>query len=75
MIADATASRHETARRLLTGIPSPITLRELIRLRVREEVARYNADPGPRYSGLVQPVDAEVALNAPAPVRRRLDWE
>jgi hypothetical protein len=43
---------------------------------VREEVARYNADPGPRFNGLVQPLDAEATLNGYAIARpRRLDWE
>lgn len=75
-IADGTAPGHETARRLLEGVPSPITLRELIRLRVREEVARYNANPARRFNGLVQPVDAEATLNGYALARpRRLDWE
>jgi hypothetical protein len=75
-IADASAPGRETARALLAGVPSPITLRDLIRFRVREEVARYNAAPGPRFNGLVQPSDAEVTLNSYAIARpRRLDWE
>ena len=75
-IADATALGRETARQLLTGLPSPVTLRELIRFRVREEVARYNANPAPRFNGLVQPIDAEATLNGYSLTRpRRLDWE
>jgi hypothetical protein len=75
-IADATAPGLEMARRLLAGVPSPVTLRELIRFRVREEVARYNANPAPRFNGLVQPVDAEASLNGYELTRpRRLDWE
>jgi hypothetical protein len=76
IVADATVPGRETARQLLAGVPSPVTLRELIRLRVREEVARYNANPAPRFNGLVQPVDAEATLNGYALARpRRLDWE
>lgn len=75
-IVDATASGRETARRLLAGVPSPVSVRELIRFRVREEVARYNANPAPRSSGLVQPVDAEAVLNGYSSRRsRRLDGE
>ena len=75
-IADATAPGRETARQLLAGVPSPVTLRQLIRFRVREEVARYNANPAPRFNGLVQPVDAEATLNGYSLTRpRRLDWE
>jgi hypothetical protein len=75
-IADATAPGRETARQLLAGVPSPVTLRELIRFRVREEVARYNLHPTPRFIGLVQPVGAEASLTGYAlPQPRRLDWE
>jgi hypothetical protein len=44
-------------------VPGVITIRELIRLRVREEVARYNAQPTQRFNGLVRPADAEEDLN------------
>jgi hypothetical protein len=40
VVADTTASGTETARVLLEDVPSPVRLRELIRHRVREEVAR-----------------------------------
>ena len=39
------------------------TLRELIRRRVFQEVAEYNAKPHPVFQGLVRPADAEVTLN------------
>jgi hypothetical protein len=75
-ITDATGPGQETARQLLAGVPSPVTLRDLIRFRVREEVARYNANPTRRFNGLVQPVDAEANLNGYALTRRRrVDWE
>jgi hypothetical protein len=57
-------------------VPDTITVRDLVRLRVREEVARFNAAPTQRFQGLVRPSDAEVDLNGyrlKAP--RRLDWE
>jgi CelD/BcsL family acetyltransferase involved in cellulose biosynthesis len=55
-------------------------LRDLIRTRVREEVARYNASPQPEFHGLVQPTDAEVRLSGSRVayhlrVARKLDWE
>jgi hypothetical protein len=75
VVTDATAAGKETARLLLEGLPSSLTLRDLIRFRVREEVARHDASPAPRFNGLVQPSDAEVHLNGYAPPRaRRLDW-
>ena len=73
--------RDETATGRPTGtmeldVPEVITLRELIRLRVREEVARYNAQPAERFRGLVRPVDAEEDLNGyRMPRPHRIDWE
>ena len=40
-----------------------LTLRELIRRRVFQEVAEYNAQQGPVFRGLVRPNDAEATLN------------
>jgi hypothetical protein len=76
VVTDAGTTGGETARLLLRGVPALLTLRELIRFRVREEVARYNANPAPRFSGLVRPSDAEADLNGyMRPRSRRLDWE
>ena len=59
----------------LEEIPSRITLRDLIRTRVREEVATYNSAPTREFRTLVQPVDAEVTLNGyRLREPRRLDW-
>ena len=75
-VTDATASGRETARLVLERVPTPVTLRDLIRFRVREEAARYNADPVTRFAGLVQPTDAEATLNGYVLTRPRiLDWE
>jgi hypothetical protein len=75
VLADTTASGTETARLLLDDVPSPVRLRDLICLRVREEVARYNTRPVARFNGLVQPTDAERTLNGYVlRVPRTLDW-
>jgi hypothetical protein len=75
-ITDETASGRETVRMLLDDVPSPVRLRDLIRHRVREEVARFNAGPGQLFNGLVQPTDSEATLNGYAlRDRRRLDPE
>ncbi|MEU4696581.1 hypothetical protein [Nonomuraea dietziae] len=43
---------------------------------MREEVARYNAAPSPRFHGLVKPSDAEAELNGyRMRTARKLDWE
>jgi len=62
----------------LAGVDSRITLRDLIRTRVREEAARYNAKPagGDVFRGLVMPdgaVPAPGGFRMPNP--RRVDWE
>ncbi|MFB9881211.1 hypothetical protein ACFFMN_25075 [Planobispora siamensis] len=60
----------------LPGLPERISARELVRLRVREEVARHNAAPSHRFRGLVRPTDAEAELNGyRMRTARRLDWE
>jgi hypothetical protein len=73
---DETAAGKPVGAWEVAGLPERMTVRELIRLRVREEVARYNARPGSRFNGLVRPDDAEAELNGyrmGAP--RRIDWE
>ncbi|GAA3792821.1 hypothetical protein GCM10023083_30310 [Streptomyces phyllanthi] len=53
-----------------------LTLRELVRRRVFQEVAEYNARTPEVFHGLVQPVDAERVLNGYAlRTRRRIDPE
>ncbi|MGW6736175.1 hypothetical protein [Streptomyces sp. NPDC055013] len=53
-----------------------LTVRELIRRRVFQEVAEYNACTPEVFQGLVQPKDAERVLNGYAVrTRRRLDPE
>ncbi len=53
--------------------PQPeISVRELIRLRVWQEVAAYNQQQGETFSGLVQPTDAERTLNGYKMRRPRL---
>lgn len=59
-LRDETASGGALGSLSLTGLPDRLTVRELLRLRVREEVARHNASPSRRFAGLVRPDDAEV---------------
>ncbi|GEM_PF-240096 len=51
---------------------SEISVRELIRLRVWQEVEAYNQQQGETFSGLVQPTDAERTLNGYKMRRPRL---
>ena len=75
-IEDRTATGKPIGSIDLPDVPDRITLRDLIRLRVREEVARYNLKPVDTFEGLVQPEDSQplargYRLRAP----RRLDCE
>ena len=73
---DETATGKPVAAWRIEGLPVRMTVRELIRLRVREEVARHNARPSDRFNGLVRPDDAEADLNGyRLREPRRLDWE
>ncbi len=61
---------------ILSWLEETLPLRELIRQRVYQEVAEYNARQIGTFHGLVQPTDAERTLNGyrlrtPKP----LDWE
>ncbi|MGW2561777.1 hypothetical protein ACWCXB_21495 [Streptomyces sp. NPDC001514] len=73
---DETATGRPVAEWKVAGLPQRMTVRELIRLRVRDEVARFNASPSDRFHGLVRPDDAEAELNGyRLREPRRLDWE
>ncbi len=75
-VRDETPTGREVGEFVIPEIDEHCTLRDLIRARVREEVARYNAAPQPIFRGLVQPTDAEVRLNGyHLEVTRKLDWE
>lgn len=75
-VRDETSPGRVAGTLTLEEIPSALTVRELIRTRVREEVARANAAPGGELRTLVEPVDAERTLNGFRLRKpRRLDWE
>jgi hypothetical protein len=77
-IRDESGAGRVAATITLDGVDSRITVRDLIRTRVREEVARYNAAPADTgiFRGLVVP---DGAVPAPGgflmPKPRRVDWE
>ena len=75
-IKDQSGAGRVGATTTLEGISSMITLRDLVRTRVREEVARYNAGPSNVFSGLVMPEGAQPAADGfRMPKPRRIDWE
>jgi hypothetical protein len=71
-VRDETMTGKETGSFVLLDLPDTITVEELIRWRVREEVERHNAGTEATFRGLVQPTAAEEEINEPRE-RRRID--
>lgn len=71
---DETTSGENRSAGIFQFETASITLREIIRLRVQQEVARFNAAESEVFQGLVQPEESERILNG---VRSRpvLDWQ
>lgn len=60
----------------LEFLDETLTLREVIRRRVHEEVKEFNAKQTEHFRGLVQPTDTEQTLNGfRLKQGRKLDWE
>ena len=77
-IKDQSGAGKVAATMTLDGINSCITVRDLIRTRVREEVARYNAKTAGTdiFHGLVMPAGAEPTPDGfRMPRRRHVAWE
>jgi len=78
-IKDLSGAGKVAATMTLDGIDSCITVRDLIRTRVREEVAGYNAATAASsdiFHGLVMPDGAEPTPDGfRMPRRRHVDWE
>lgn len=74
-VRDETPFGETTGALTLEFLTERVTMRELIRSRVYQEVTEYNAQQGGLFKGLVQPRDAErtregFRLRTP----RRIDW-
>ena len=83
-IRDESATGNVTNELTLDVLTETITVRELIRSRVYQEVQDYNlrqrtagAAGGATFRGLVTPSDAERALNGAVKLRkpREIDWK
>lgn len=75
-ILDKAASGEQFLTRQLEVTSEPVTLRELIRQRIRKEVDEFNRDQSDVFSGLIQPTDTERVLNGyRLKSRRKLNWE
>ena len=75
-VYDETTSGGRMNELTLEFLNERVSVRELIRSRVYQEVTEYNARMPEYYRGLVQPTDAERVLNGyRLRERRKLDWE
>jgi hypothetical protein len=76
IIYDETLSGEKMPRLTLNFAVQRITVRDLIRDRVYQEVRDYNQSQPEYFRGLVQPTDSEQVLNGyKMPQRRLIDWE
>ena len=75
-ITDATPSGKKLRTFTLDSLTERMSVREIIRARIWQEVRDYNAKCGEIFHGLVQPTDAERALNGwRVKERRAIDWK
>jgi hypothetical protein len=74
-LLDETTSGECHAAGTLACDSGTLTLRELIRLRVQQEVERFNQSDTKVFRGLLEPHETERLLNPERPSHRRLDWE
>jgi len=75
-IADKTTAGRDVHTFTLDFLTEHVTVREIIRSRVYEEVQLYNTTHTEYFRGLVQPTDAETTLNGyRLRQRRKIDWE
>jgi hypothetical protein len=76
MVRDETTSGSVSEPITLEFPTEQITVRELIRERVYQEVQDYNREKAGAFKGLVQPTEAEVALNGyRLKPGREIDWK
>jgi hypothetical protein len=75
-IRDETATGKQTGQTVVEFLTETITIRDLIRGRVYQEVQDYNTKHPETFRGLVQPTDAEQTLNGfKLKKRREIDWK
>jgi hypothetical protein len=75
-IFDAPLHGERTVASGISLDAGPATLRDLIRGRLQQEVARYNQALPETFQGLVQPEESEQILNGfRMKTKRPLDWE
>ena len=75
-IHDETSSGQKTHTFTLECLTERMTVRELLRARIYQEVQDYNTREPEYFRGLVEPTQAERTLNGyRLRERRKLDWQ
>jgi hypothetical protein len=75
-VHDERASGERTHSVTLSFPTERLTVRELIRERIYQEVQDYNVAQTEYFNGLVEPTDAEKTLNGfKLRKKRKIDWE
>jgi hypothetical protein len=75
-IHDETSSGRKTHSFTLECLTERMTVRELIRARIYQEVQDYNTREPEYFHGLIEPTQAERTLNGyRLRERRKLDWQ
>lgn len=75
-IHDETTSGQKTHSFTLECLTERMTVRELIRARIYQEVQDYNTREPEFFRGLVEPTQAERTLNGyKLKARRKIDWQ
>jgi hypothetical protein len=75
-IHDETASGTKTNTFTLDCLTERMTVRELIRARIYQEVQDYNQKQPECFRGLIEPTDAERVLNGyKLKTHRNIDWQ
>jgi hypothetical protein len=75
-VHDERATGERTHSVTLSFPTERLTVRDLIRERIYQEVQDYNLKEGEYFNGLVEPSDAEKTLNGfKLRKQRKIDWE
>jgi len=75
-IHDETASGQKTNTFTIDCLTERLTVRDLIKARIYQEVQDYNLKEPEYFRGLVEPTQAERVLNGyKLKARRKIDWQ
>ena len=75
-IHDETSSGQKTNTFTLDCLTERMTVRELLRARIYQEVQDYNQKQPEYFRGLVEPTNAERVLNGyKLKAKRKIDWQ